>query len=189
MKHPLIHRLALSVALSLSAASLVALAAEPQETTDVEIIANGSSEKVSIADLAVGQTRQLYSEAGTLVTATRTAESLELDIAGDKTSIRMVEHGDLDDAEVAALIEAEGGDGAHRVVRIRHHDVAHGDGSADAHHGDGKRKIVVVSGKDGDGHELDADAMELMLKHHGEPGAKQVIVKRRITRPADAAAK
>lgn len=170
-------RLALAIALVLSATSLVAFAGEASETTDIEVVAAGVSEKVSIEDLAVGETRQLYSEAGTLVTATRTADTLELDIGGDKTSIRMIEPGELDDPEIAALIEAHGaGAGSKRVVRI-HRDAKHGDA---AEH-DGVRKIVLVHAGEGEAHDLD-DAV--LVKHLGEPGAKQVIVKRRVARPA-----
>jgi hypothetical protein len=181
-KHPILPRLALSVALTLSAASLVAVAGEASETTDIEVSANGVSEKVSIADLKIGETRQLYSEAGTLVTATRTAETLELDIAGDKTSIKMVEPGDIDDVEIAALLEAHGADakdGHKRIVRI-HRDTKHGDAGE---HGDGLRKIVLVKAGEGEAHELDGDTEALLVKHLGEPGTKQVIVKRRLSKP------
>lgn len=181
IRHPILSRLTLSLALALSAASLVAFAGEASETTDIEVVANGVTEKVSIVDLAVGETRQLYSEAGTLVTATRTAESLELDIGGDKTSIRMIEPGAVDEAEIAALIEAHGagdGDGKRRIVRI-HRDQHAGEASA---HADGKRKVIVIKAGDGELQELDAD--EVLVEHLGEPGAKQVVVKRRIVRPA-----
>jgi uncharacterized protein (DUF2141 family) len=166
IRHPILSRLTLSLALALSAASLVAFAGEASETTDIEVVANGVTEKVSIVDLAVGETRQLYSEAGTLVTATRTAESLELDIGGDKTSIRMLEPGAVDEAEIAALIEAHG-------------DQHAGEASA---HADGKRKVIVIKAGDGELQELDAD--EVLVEHLGEPGAKQVVVKRRLARPA-----
>jgi hypothetical protein len=176
-KHPVLARLTLSVALSLSAASLVAFASE---TTDIEVSIAGVTERVSIADLAIGETRQLYSEAGTLVTATRTAESLELDIGGDKTSIRMIEPGNLDEGEIATLLHAHGAEakeGERRIVRI-HRDKQAGDGAASV---EGQRKIVVVKAGDGELTELDADA--ILLEHLGEPGAKQVVVKRRIERP------
>lgn len=187
-KQSILSRLALSIALGLSAASLVAFAGEARETTDIEVIADGVSEKVSIENLAVGETRQLYSESGTLVTATRTAETLELDIAGEKTSIRMIEPANLDDAGIAALIEAHGGeagDGAKRIVRI-HRDAKAGDAGA---HGDGLRKIVLVKAGDGQAHELDAEANAVFVKHLGEPGAKQVIVKRRLAPTTDGGAK
>ena len=185
----LLHRLTFAIALSLSAASLVAFAAEPADTTDIEVVSNGKSEKLSLTDLKIGETRQLYSEAGTLVTATRTAESLELDIAGDKTSIRMLDHHAMDDAELAALIEAHGGEGeVKHVIRLHreHADAAHAAG-----HGDGSRKkVIVLSGKDGQELGHDAAHAELMLKH-GEAGAdgKRVIVKRRVVKGDDAEAK
>jgi len=186
----LLHRLTFAIALSLSAASLVAFAAEPGETTDIEVVSNGKSEKLSITDLKIGETRQLYSEAGTLVTATRTAESLELDIAGDKTSIRMLDHHDLDDPELAALIEAHhGGEGdAQHVIRVHreHADAAHAAG-----HGDGmRRKVIVLTGKDGQEFSHD-DAHAEMLLQHGAAGTdgKRVIVKRRVVKGDDVEAK
>ena len=175
----LLHRLSFSIALSLSAASLVAFAAEPSETTDIEVVANGKSEKLSLTDLKIGETRQLYSEAGTLVTATRTAGSLELDIAGDKTSIRMLDHAAMDDAELAALIEAHAGDGdVKHVVRIHRE---HADG-AHAAHADGRhKKIIVVSGEEGRvaGHDAAHAALLLERDAAGADG-KHVIVKRRL---------
>jgi hypothetical protein len=183
-KHTPLQRLALALALSLSAASLVAVAGESSETTDIEVIANGVTEKISIQDLKAGETRQLYSESGTLVTATRTADSLELDIAGDRTSIKLVEPGALDDPEIAALLEAHGaGDGKKHIVRVHRDGHAGGDAKHDAHV-DGHRRIVVIKGGEGEVSELDADA--LVVKTFDDPNAKQVIVKRRLTKPADA---
>lgn len=178
-------RLALALALSLSAASLVAFAAEPGETTEVEITANGKTEKLSLVDLKVGETRQLYSEAGTLVTAIRTADAIELDIAGEKTRIALFEpgHGDLDDAEIEALIEAHGGhgDGEKRIVRIEREAVDGGEGSKDGH-----RKVVVIKG-DGSAHDLHGEHPHVLIKHGDADGdGKTVIVKRRIHK-ADAA--
>jgi hypothetical protein len=187
---PLLHRLTLAVALTLSAASLVAVAGEARETTDIEVVSNGTSEKVSIADLKVGETRQLYSEAGTLVTATRTAESLELDIAGDRTSIKMFDHGALDDPELAALIEAhagaEGGEAKH-VVRIHrdHADAAH------ATHADGKQhRVIVLSDKDGAALRHGGEHEKFLIER-GADGAegKRVIVKRRLVKDEASATK
>lgn len=189
----LLQRLSLAVALSLSAASLAAFAAEPVETTDIEVVNDGVSEKVSIADLKVGETRQLYSEAGTLVTATRTAESLELDIAGDKTSIRMIEPEGLDDAELAALIEAHGGaDGDGKVKRVVRIHREHGDASRAEHaaHAEAHHKVIVLTGKDGEVRTLHGDHPEVFVKHLDADGdGKHVIVKRRVSKPADAEAK
>ena len=191
---PLLQRLTLAVALSLSAASLVAVAGEASETTDIEVVNNGKSEKLSITDLKVGETRQLYSEAGTLVTATRTAESLELDIAGDRTSIRMIDPAGLDDAELAALIEAHagGGDDVKRVIRVHreHADGEHAKHTEHAAHGEAHRKVIVLAGEDGEVRALHGDDPEILLKHLDADGdGKHVIVKRRVTKPADAGAK
>ena len=82
MKHTtLVARLALACASTLSAAAFAG------ESTQIEVRNNGITEKVTIDDMKVGETRQLYSEAGTLVTATRTADALTLDIAGEKTTV------------------------------------------------------------------------------------------------------
>ena len=186
--HPLTHRLIFALALGLSTASLVAFAAEPTETTDIEVVNNGKSEKVSLENLKVGETRQLYSEAGTLVTAVRTADAIELDIAGDKTRIaifepHMGELGELGEAEIDALIEAHAG--AHgsqkRVVRIER-DAVEGDAGKD-----GKRKVVIVHG-DGATHDVHGEHPHVLIKH-GDADGKQVIVKRRIHKPADAQSK
>lgn len=187
---PLLHRLALAIALVIPATSLVAIAAEATETTDIEVVANGVSEKVSIDDLKVGETRQLYSEAGTLVTATRTADSLELDIAGDKTSIRMLDPHAIDDPEIAALIEAHGApsDGPKRIVRI-HRDGKAGEG-VHAAHVESHRKVIVVKA-DGDFDALDGEDVDVIVKglDGGDTGGKKVIVKRRLSTPAEADAK
>ena len=169
MRHTnLFSRLSLAFALSLSAASLVAVAADATDTTEIEVTANGKTEKIAIADLKLGETRQLYSEAGTLVTVTRLADSLELDIGGDKTSVPMVEAGTLDDAELEALIADEGGitvDGKTRVIRIHHGDAAH----------DGKQRRVVMIGGKAEPH--------VVVKHGGgADDGKQVIVKRKVTK-------
>lgn len=194
MIRPLIHRLSFSIALTLSAASLVAFAVEPQDSTEVEVTVNGNTEKLTLVDLKVGETRQIYSEAGNLVTATRTAESLELDIGGDKTSIKMIDASELGaselgDAELTALIEAHTGDaaaGEKRVVRIhREHAV---DGKAGGHT-DGHRKVIVISGDAGAGHEPHTDDAHVVMKHDGAAGGKQVIVRRKVTKPADTEAK
>ena len=174
--NPLVSRLALALAVSLSAASLVAFAGDAVDTTEIEVIANGKSEKISIDSLKMGETRQLYSEAGTLVTATRLKDSLQLDIGGEKTSVPMIEAGDLSDDELLALVEADGVtvDGKKHVIRIHHA----GDKADGAH-----RKIVMLDGKDGTAHELDGHEPHVIVKSGGE--GKQVIVKRRIAKTGD----
>ena len=177
-KNPLVSRLTLALALSLSAASLVAFAGEGVETTEIEVIANGQSEKVRIESLKVGETRQLYSEAGTLVTATRLADSLQLDIAGEKTKIPMHDVADLSEAELIELVGHDGAkaDGKH-VVRFHHAKGEKGDG---AH-----RKVVVLEGDSAELHDLEGEGPHVIVKD-GSAG-KQVIVKRRLVK-SDAAA-
>ncbi|MCI1711503.1 MAG: hypothetical protein LKM32_14450 [Chiayiivirga sp.] len=188
-RHVVTQRLALALALSLPAASLVALAGETTETTDIEIVANGTSEKVSLDNLKVGETRQLYSEAGTLVTAIRTADAIELDIAGEKTRIAMFEpgQGEPDEARIEALIDAHAGDadGEKRIVRIEREVIA---SEGDAKH-DGQRKVVIIKG-DGSTHDLHGDHPHLLVKHgDGHGDGKTVIVKRRIHKEDEAEAK
>jgi hypothetical protein len=176
-RNPVIKRFAVAIALCLSAASLVAFAGETREITEIEVIANGVSEKMKIEDLAIGETRQLYSEAGTLVTATRTAESLELDVGGTKTSIRMLDGGALDDPEILALIAAHDADaepGSKRVIRIHAGDGEH------AAHADGKHRRVIVLGDKGGVHDLDGADGELRIDKDG--AGPHVIVKRRIVK-------
>ena len=162
----LVTRLALALAMTLPAAAFAA------DTTDIEVVNNGVTEKVSIEDLKVGETRQLYSEAGTLVTATRTAESLVLDIGGDKTTVPMIEAGDLSEAEVMALLDKQGGDGKKHVIRLHH-----AEGGEHAKAG-GHRRVVVVDAKDGELQELDGDLPRVIVKDGAQ--GKQVIVKRHV---------
>lgn len=172
----LVSCLALACALTLSASAFAA------ETTEIEVIANGNSEKVKVEDLEVGETRQLYSEAGTLVTATRTADALLLDIGGDKTTVPMMEAGDLGDEQIQALIashHAEGAEGK-RVIRVHHADGEHAKG--EGRH----RKVIVLEGKDGEPLELEGEGPHVVVKD-GTDG-KQVIVKRKVTK-SDADAK
>lgn len=170
MKHTtLVARLALACAFTLSAAAFAG------DTTEIEVVANGITEKVSIADLKIGETRQLYSEAGTLVTATRTADALTLDIGGEKTTVKMIEPDALSEEELAALIEGHHGEaGGKHVVRIHHADGKHAAGEA------GQRKIVIIDAKDGEHRELDADIARVLATDAGD--GKRVIVKRTVSK-------
>lgn len=162
----LVTRLALALAMTLSAAAFAG------DTTTIEVTNNGITEKVSIDDLKTGETRQLYSEAGTLVTATRLADSLVLDIAGDKTTIPMIEAGDLSEEELLALIDKDGGDGKKHVVRIHRADGAHGD-----------RKVVVLDGDEGELRELHGhDGPHVIVKDGDGKDGKRVIVKRTVNK-------
>ena len=172
----LVSRLALACAIGLSAASIAAFANEATDTTEIEVVVNGQAEKVSIDNLKVGETRQLYSEAGTLVTVTRTVDSLQLDIGGDKTSIPMMEVGDLSGEEIEALVvsHGDGADGKKHVVRIHHADGEHAKLEG-AHH-----KVVVIDGEDGELSTLEADGPHVIVANGGE--GKQVIVKRKVVK-------
>lgn len=176
-----IRRLSLALALGLGLASLAAFAGETSDVTEVEITVAGKTEKVVLEDMKPGESRQLYSEAGTLVTAVRTADGIELDIAGEKTRIAMLDD-ELSPEALVALIDAEGDDGkVHRVVKVHH------DGDTHASHSiDGKRTVVLVSGDDADVHTLDEGTEDIsVLLDEAGAGAgdgKRVIVKRRIVR-------
>ena len=174
-----IRRLSLALALGFGLASLAAFAGATHDVTDVEISAAGKTEKVVLEDLKVGESRQLYSEAGTLVTATRTADAIELDIAGEKTSIAVLD-GEFSSDALGALIEAAGDDGkVQRVVRVQHDGDTH-----TTHSVDGKRTIVLVSGDAADVHALHEGTEDIgVLLDDAAPGdGKRVIVKRRIVR-------
>jgi len=163
-------RLALAVSIALSASAL-ALAGEATDTTEIEVVNDGVSEKVQLEQLRIGETRQVYSEAGTLVTVTRLADSIELDIGGDKTSVPMVEPGALSHEEILAIAGEAGADGKQRRVIRMHH------GKNGEHAGlDGQRRVIVIEGDDM--HALDGDGPHVVVDKSGE--GKQVIVKRRV---------
>ena len=176
MMNTFVSRLALACAIGLSVASIAAFAGEATDTTEIEVVANGQTEKVSIDNLKVGETRQLYSEAGTLVTATRTADSLQLDIGGEKTSVPMMEIGDLSDEEIETLIQSHGAgaDGKQRVIRIHHADGDHA--KLEGVH----RKVIMIDGEDGGLSELEGDGPHVIVSKGGE--GKQVIVKRKVVK-------
>jgi hypothetical protein len=176
-----LRRLAFALALGLCTASLVAVAAEPVagDTTEVEISNHGVTERVVLVDLAVGESRQLYSEAGTLVTATRTADALELDIAGDRTHVAMPSHTLSDDA-IAALVEdvRASGDEKSKTRIVRVHRTGAGDASTVDVVGDAR--VLVL--KRGDGTQaIDADGIDLLLNDADGSDGKRVIVKRTVS--------
>lgn len=173
-----LRRLTLALALSLAVASLATVAAEPQETTRVEIGQNGSSEVVVLDDLAIGESRQLYSEAGTLVTATRTADAIELDIGGDKTRVSMPTP-DLSDAAFAAIMRDAhaSDDGKTRIVRVHRADA--GDATTVDVSGDGESRVVVIK-RDGEMQTIDLDGIDVLLDEAAPADGKRIIVKRTI---------
>jgi hypothetical protein len=182
MRHnqPLLSRVTFAVALALSAASLVAYAGEASDSTEIQVFANGKQERITLDDLKTGETRQVYSEAGTLVTVTRLADSIELDIAGEKTSVPM--HDGLDAEHLAALIHSHDGvaaDGEKRVVRIHH--------AGEKGEGDGHHKVIVLDHAGGDAQAVDMDDAQFVVKL-GDDGEKQVIVKRKVIKESGAGA-
>ena len=130
--------------LALALATVLSGVAVAGDTTVIEVSNNGVTEKVSIDDLKTGETRQILSESGTLVTATRLADSLVLDIGGDKTTVPMIAAGEISEEELLALIDKDGGDGKKRVVRIHHADGAHG-----AHDVHDAPHVIVADGEAG----------------------------------------
>ena len=163
----------------LGLASLTAFAGGTHDVTEVEISAAGNTEKVVLEDLKVGESRQLYSEAGTLVTATRTADAIELDIAGEKTSIMVLDDA-LSPEALSVLIDDDGDDGkVQRIVRVHHDGDTH-----TSHSVDGKRTIVLVSGDAADVHTLHEGTEDVSVLLDGEASGdgKHVVVRRRIVR-------
>lgn len=185
-RYPSVRRLSLALLLGLGMASLSAVATTPEttETTNIQVITNGKTENVVLHNLKIGESRQLYSEGGTLVSAVRTADAIELDIDGEKTRIGMHD-GPLTPDQIAALVvEAEHTDGASpRVIRVQRR--GGGDAQVDA------KRVVLVSTADGSLQTIDGDAagdIELLLKDAGvsTDGGKRIIVKRHVTRDASA---
>jgi len=109
-------------------------AGEAGDTTTIKVL--GKDRKAETVrfegELAVGQSRGLYTDAGTPVTITRTEKGLSIETA-ERTVV--VPDGDHD-----AMLAGHHGDGAHRVMVLKHgdHDVAH-----TAAHGEHKRVIVL----------------------------------------------
>lgn len=179
--HLPLRRLAVALVLGLGMAGVVAAAGDTTDVTEIDITANGRSEHVVLENLAVGESRQLYSAAGTLVTATRTADAIELDIGGEKTVVRMPEA--IDDDAIAAFVrDAGAGDGGKRVIRLQRS--AAGDAATVDVSGEGSR-VLVLSHKDGDLEVLDGDDVDALLDSAGTDG-KRVIVKRKRVLEADA---
>ena len=183
--HLPLRRLSFALVLGLACASLTSIAAESSDVTEIEVASGGNVERVTLDDLKVGESRQLYSEAGTLVTATRTADAIELDIAGEKT--RIVMPGDGLSSKALHVI-SDGDHDGHRIVEIHRKD-----GSHESHGVDGERRVVVIAGDDADVHTLDGtEDISVMLEALGGDDSgdgKRVVVKRRIVRESgDAAA-
>lgn len=175
---------AIACAVALTIAAGVSAASASSDTMDIEIRTAAGTEKLSLVDLAPGETRQVYSEAGTLVTATRTADLLVLDIGGDKTEIRMFDAQGLgaDGHHVWVDKDVEGDSDGRHVVRIHagHSDgvaVFHGDDAAHA-----ERKIVVMRNHDaGDADAIEAEVIDLLGDGAVSGDGKQVIVKRHVS--------
>lgn len=176
-----LHRLAFALALCLGAASLASVAAEPRDTTRVEIGQHGSSEVVVLEDLAIGESRQLYSEAGTRVTATRTAEAIELDIGGDKTRVVMPAPGLSDDAIAALVRDAHAADdGKTRIVRVHRADAGDATTVDVSGAAAGDARVVVIK-RDGDVQSVDLEGIDVLLDGAPAADGKRIIVKRTIT--------
>lgn len=166
-------RLALALAVAVAAAS--AVAAPSTETTRVEIGKHGTTEVVVLDDMKVGESRQLYSEAGTLVTAVRTQDAIELDIGGDKTRVTLPD-ADLSPEALADLIAQSGsGNGTPTIVRVQR---AAGDVNASLA---GKQRVVMIAGKDGAVETIDVDGASVHVDGDvlSVDGGKRVIVQRK----------
>ncbi len=190
-----------------SAAAVLALIghAGASDTATVRIVANGSEETVEVAmdALKIGESRQLTAASGKPAIVTRTENGLTVEVAGKRTEVEfpVVGGGDLH------WVHADGGDHDGKQVRVIRID-------RDAEVtdlGDGKRKVVMIkrgsadagglddagiaeliaelqaSKETGDDARIKEIIAELEAKHatlgHGEH--EQVIVTRRISKPAD----
>lgn len=165
----------LALALAIVLATGAAVAAPPRDNTRIEIGKNGNTEVVVLDDMAIGESRQLYSEAGTLVTAVRTNEAIELDIGGDKTRVTLPDP-DLSPEAIARIV-AGAGDGSPAIVRIQRDGAAAG--------AEGKQRVVMIASKDGSVETIDAEDVKLLVDGDAlvVDGGKRVIVQR--TRAAD----
>jgi hypothetical protein len=176
-----VRRMSLALALGLSIASLAAVAGPASDVTEVEITVAGKTEHVVLDNLKVGESRQLYSAAGTLVTAVRTAEAIELDIAGEKTSIA-IHDGQMSAEELETLMAEGDGGTARRIVHV------HRDTDMDSTQNvDGKRSIVIVTGDAAEMHALHdgSEDIDVVVDAPEAGDGKRVVVKRRIVSDAD----
>lgn len=175
----LLRRLTLSTAIGLCMASAAALAIEASDSTEVQVSVDGKTETVVLDNLKIGESRQLYSEAGTLVTAVRTADGIELDIGGEKTRINLPEPGVSGDALADFLLDGrDAGDGKTRIVRV--HKSKDGAPATVNVQAGGAKRVVLVS-HDGEIETLDADTIDALIDEAGSTNGKRVVVKRRIT--------
>lgn len=189
-----------------SAAAVLALIghAGAADTATVRIVANGSEESVEVAmdDLKVGESRQLTAASGKPAIVTRTENGLTVEVAGKRTEVVFPAaggdvhwvhaHGDAHDGKQVRVIRIDRdaevtdlGDGKRKVIMIKR-------GSADASGLDdaGIAELIaeLQASKDaGDDARIKEIIAELEAKHAtvGDGEHEQVIVTRRITRPAD----
>lgn len=172
---------ALFLAINLVAA-MSALAAETQLVDQTEFrvrTASGQIEKVKVANLAVGEVRNLTTEAGTPVVVGRHEGGYVIDVAGERIEVDIGAGAEIE----TELLNHEAHDGHHgkRIVRI-HKDHEAGDGKSTE-----KRKVVVMhhgEGEPGDLEDIDVMVDGLTIGDGGVPEGKRVVVVRKIEKRA-----
>ena len=173
------------LAVALTAVGGIALAGEHiTDSTEFQVrTANGQVEKVKIDDLAVGEVRNVTSEAGTESVVGRHEKGYVLDISGERIEVNTPDVQSLSTEEELVI---HGGDGHDKQIVVKLDDHGHGH-AAGADAATSKRRIVVVTPDGTDGktirieegegaeklvHEMDLNDPEL--------GDKRVMVVRKI---------
>ena len=149
------------------------------DTTEFRVrTAGGQIEKVSVADLQIGEVRNLNTEAGTPIVVGRHETGYVIDVAGERIEVDAPEVGDIEQHLVHAGDDDHGDDGrVRKIVRV-HKDVQEGAGDQAQQ----KRKVVVVKhAHEGEGDEdlevlIDGDG----LADGGIPEGKRVVVLRKL---------
>ncbi len=141
-------RAATAVALS----GLMAGAAAAGETGDVTVIKLKNKDQATETlrfegELAVGESRGMYTDAGTAITVRRNDKGLSIELPDRSVEVPYGPHdGD-------ALHAHAGASGKHKVVMIRHGEH---EGAEGAEHPEHRKRIIML--KDGDGSGADIEA-------------------------------
>ena len=171
------------LAIALTAVGGIALAGEHiTDSTEFQVrTASGQVEKVKIENLAVGEVRNVTSEAGTSVVVGRHEKGYVLDIAGERIEVNTP---DVQSLTTEKELVIDGGDGHEKqiVIKLGDHDQA-----TDANGATTKRRVVVVSPHGSDGktiHIEEGEGAEKLVHemdlNDPELGDKRVMVVRKI---------
>lgn len=182
-KHRLLTALALSFAIACST-TLIASAADAvlNDTTEFRMrLANGTIEKVTVANLKPGQVLNLRTEAGTPIVVGAHEGGYVLDIANERFEVNTPEIGEIEQHLVHQHAHGDGDADddkrIRKVIRIKDKQVADG---ADGQ----QRKVVLVrhaGAQDGHDHEdLEIEVDGLDLIDGGVPEGKRIVVLRKL---------